>query len=120
MRYAGNWKAVISSSLDQPYGLTLFDRFVYWTDWGNKSVIRADKYNGTRVELLKTGVNVLRDLSVFAPQRQPPGGPCTSNGGCKELCLAVSASERRSEQMFPAHLKGLLHGHFVDFWSKLS
>lgn len=79
-----------------PYGISLYDRFVYWTDWGNKSVSRADKYNGSSVEALETGLNVLRDLRVYSPQRQTPGGPCVNNGGCAELCLAVSASERRS------------------------
>ena len=92
----GNLEVVISSSLYHPYGISLYDRFVYWTDWGNKSVSRADKYNGSSVEALETGLNVLRDLRVYSPQRQTPGGPCVNNGGCAELCLAVSASERRS------------------------
>lgn len=38
---------------------------------------------------------MLRDVRVFSPQRQPPGGPCVNNGGCEELCLAVSSSQRR-------------------------
>lgn len=91
----GSLEPVISATLQVPYGVTLFDRFVYWTDWGNMSVLRADKYNGTSVEVLTTGVSLLRDLRVFSPQRQPQGGPCVDNGGCEELCLAVSTSQRR-------------------------
>lgn len=95
----GNLEALISSSLDRPYGVTLFDHFVYWTDAGKKSLFRADKYNGTDVEVVTTGLSVLRDVRVFSPQRQLPGGPCVNNGGCEELCLAMSASERRRVQL---------------------
>ena len=90
----------MSSSLDLPYGITLLDRFVYWTDSGNKSVFRAEKQNGTNITVLMTGVDVLRDVRVFSPQRQLPGGPCVNNGGCEELCLAVSASQRRLGFMY--------------------
>jgi len=93
---SGNLERVVSSSLDQPYGITLLDRFVYWTDSGNKSVFRAEKQNGTDITAIMTGVDVLRDVRVFSPQRQPPGGPCVNkNGGCEELCLAFSSSQRR-------------------------
>jgi len=92
---AGNLERVVSSSLDHPYGITLLDRFVYWTDSGNKSVFRAEKQNGTNITVITTGGDVLRDVRVFSPQRQPPGGPCVNNGGCEELCLAVSSSQRR-------------------------
>ena len=91
----GNLERVVSSSLDHPYGITLLDRFVYWTDSGNKSIFRAEKLNGTNITVIMAGVDVLRDVRVFSPHRQPPGGPCVKNGGCEELCLAVSASQRR-------------------------
>lgn len=91
----GNLERVVSSWLDHPYGITLLDRFVYWTDSGNKSLYRAEKQNGTNITVITTMVDVLRDVRVFAPQRQPPGGPCVNNGGCDELCLAVSPSKRR-------------------------
>ena len=91
----GNLEQVVSLSLDQPYGITLLDRFVYWTDSGNKSVFRAEKQNGTNITVITTSLDVVRDVRVFSPQRQPPGGPCVNNGGCEELCLAVSSSQRR-------------------------
>lgn len=96
----GNLERVVSSWLDHPYGITLLDRFVYWTDSGNKSVLRAEKHNGTNITAIMTGVDVLRDMRVFSPQRQLPGGPCVENGGCEELCLAVSASQRRLVFMY--------------------
>ena len=92
---SGNLERVVSSSLDHPYGITLLDRFVYWTDSGNKSVYRAEKQDGTNMTVIATGVDVLRDVRVFSSHRQPPGGPCVNNGGCEELCLAVSSSQRR-------------------------
>ncbi|XP_068751456.1 low-density lipoprotein receptor-related protein 1-like isoform X2 [Montipora capricornis] len=91
----GKLQAVIILSQSQPYGITLFDRFVYWTDRRNKSLLRADKYNGTSVKIVKSGSTELRDVRVFSPQRQLSRGACMNNGGCADLCLALSATERR-------------------------
>ena len=91
----GNVVSVIGSAMDQPYAITVHHQFVYWTTWKRKSILRANKYNGTDVTVIRSQVDGLRDVRVFSPQRQPPGGPCTNNGGCAELCLAVSSSRRR-------------------------
>ena len=97
----GNLQAVVSS-LSRPYGLTLFDRFVYWTDRKNLMLFRANKYNGTSVEVVATGLpKGLRDVRVFSPNRQLSRGACVNNGGCEELCLATSAIDRRSVQSLP-------------------
>lgn len=94
----GNLQAVVTS-LSRPYGITVFDRFVYWTDRKNLTVFRANKYNGTNVEVVKTGLaRGLRDVRVFSPKRQLSRGACVNNGGCEELCLATSAIDRRSVQ----------------------
>ena len=84
--------------MGHPYGITLFDQFVYWTDWEDmafKAIYRADKHNGTNARFIVKGDDVFRDVTVFSPQRQQQGGPCVNNGGCEELCLAVSPSQRR-------------------------
>ena len=97
----GNLQAVVSS-LSRPYGLTLFDRFVYWTDRKNLTLFRANKYNGTIVEVVATGsAKGLRDVRVFSPNRQLSRGACQNNGGCEELCLATSAIDRRLVQSQP-------------------
>ncbi|XP_070556145.1 low-density lipoprotein receptor-related protein 4-like isoform X2 [Ptychodera flava] len=33
----------------QPFGLTLTDRYIYWTDWDKRQVQRADKHTGYKV-----------------------------------------------------------------------
>ena len=91
----GNVVSVIGSAMDQPYAITVHHQFVYWTTWKRKSILRANKYNGTDVTVIRAQVDGLRDVKVFSAQRQPPGGPCANNGGCAELCLAVSSSRRR-------------------------
>ena len=58
-------------------------------------IYRADKHNGTNARFIVTGDDVFRDVIVFSPHRQQHGGPCVNNGGCEELCLAVSPSQRR-------------------------
>ena len=115
----GKLQAVIILSQSQPYGITLFDQFVYWTDRRSKSLLSADKYNGTSVKVVKSGSTELRDVRVFSPQRQLSRGACMNNGGCADLCLALSATERRSglcyfmQQHHQTSLTSLLRENYI-------
>ncbi|GCB72649.1 hypothetical protein scyTo_0002111 [Scyliorhinus torazame] len=77
---------------DMPHVLavTLFEDYIYWTDWKTKSVSRAHKTTGLNKMSLISSWHQIMDIHVYHPYRQPdvPGHPCKLyNGGCSNLCL---------------------------------
>ncbi|CAL1298011.1 unnamed protein product [Larinioides sclopetarius] len=78
-------------SLSHPFSIALFGNYVYWTDWRTNSVLRANKWNGTNVQVVQRAITQPFDIIVYHPSRQPKGtqpNPCKeNNGGCSHLCL---------------------------------
>ncbi|GFW79538.1 prolow-density lipoprotein receptor-related protein 1 [Trichonephila clavipes] len=78
-------------SLSHPFSIALFGNYVYWTDWRTNSVLRANKWNGTNVQVVQRAITQPFDIIVYHPSRQPRGNmtnPCKeNNGGCSHLCL---------------------------------
>ncbi|XP_055692338.1 low-density lipoprotein receptor-related protein 1 [Lutzomyia longipalpis] len=77
--------------LSHPFGISLFENHVYWTDWRTNSVIRANKWNGSDVAVIQRKLTQPFGIQVLHSSRQPRDGgrnPCgTNNGGCSHLCL---------------------------------
>ncbi|KAK6165881.1 hypothetical protein SNE40_022703 [Patella caerulea] len=76
-------------SLAQPFAITLFEHYVYWTDWKTNSLSKANKYNGSGIHQVQKTFTQPFDLHVYHPKRQPKAfNPCAiNNGGCSHLCL---------------------------------
>lgn len=76
------------SPVQHPYGLTLLDSYIYWTDWQTRSIHRADKSTGSNVILVRSNLPGLMDIQAV-DRAQPLGfNKCGSrNGGCSHLCL---------------------------------
>ncbi|XP_047119261.1 low-density lipoprotein receptor-related protein 1 [Schistocerca piceifrons] len=100
----GNKRRVIisrnSNSKNLPhhiFAITVFEDYLYWTDWETKSVERAHKYFGNDTKTLKTLIHRPMDIHVFHPFRQQPleHNPCEENGGCSTLCLLTPNGGRR-------------------------
>ncbi|XP_078621857.1 low-density lipoprotein receptor-related protein 2-like isoform X1 [Branchiostoma floridae x Branchiostoma japonicum] len=94
-----NRHTVIGPSADgtapHPFAMTLFEDWIYWSDWNTKTVEKARKLNGTERTTMVTTVHRPMDIHIVHPQRQMPFvNPCgDNNGGCSHLCLM--APERR-------------------------
>lgn len=76
--------------LSHPFAITLFETYVYWTDWRTNSVVRANKFNGGNVSVIRETLNQPFDVKILHPSRQPVDkpNPCGDNhGGCSHLCL---------------------------------
>lgn len=77
--------------LSHPFSITLFDNYVYWTDWRTNSVIRANKWNGTDVTVIQRTQSQPFGIQILHSSRQPndrTNNPCAmNNGGCSHLCL---------------------------------
>lgn len=96
--------------------MTLFEEYIYWTDWETKSINRAHKTLGTNKTVLISTLHRPMDIHIYHPYRQPEGNtnrpahthleiliyqhllslpcppvadhPCQiNNGGCSNLCL---------------------------------
>lgn len=90
--YDGNdHHEVISNQefLSHPFAISLFENYVYWTDWRTNSVMRANKWTGGDVMVIQRTLTQPFDIKIMHPSRQPPGeNPCgKNNGGCSHLCL---------------------------------
>ena len=76
------------------FALSVFEDYIYWTDWETKSIERCHKYSGEKASTLMTSIHRPMDLVVYHPLRQPVmdplKNPCYNNGGCKALCLLNS------------------------------
>uniref|UniRef100_A0A8C2WTY4 LDL receptor related protein 1 n=1 Tax=Cyclopterus lumpus TaxID=8103 RepID=A0A8C2WTY4_CYCLU len=78
--------------LDIPhiFAMTLFEEYIYWTDWETKSINRAHKTLGINKTVLISTLHRPMDVHIYHPYRQPEvaGHPCQmNNGGCSNLCL---------------------------------
>ncbi|XP_029110447.1 very low-density lipoprotein receptor-like isoform X2 [Scleropages formosus] len=76
-------KTVLESNgyLDKPFGLTVFEGQVFWTDKETHSLCSVDKHNGTSFRVLLSNVRSPGGLVVIHPVLQPKGqGVCGRPG----------------------------------------
>ncbi|KAK2082217.1 hypothetical protein P7K49_039442 [Saguinus oedipus] len=52
------------SPVQHPYGLTLLDSYIYWTDRQTRSIHRANKDTGSNVIFVRSNLPGLRDIQV--------------------------------------------------------
>uniref|UniRef100_A0A668U5R0 EGF-like domain-containing protein n=1 Tax=Oreochromis aureus TaxID=47969 RepID=A0A668U5R0_OREAU len=81
---------VLTQDIPHIFAMTLFEEYIYWTDWETKSINRAHKTLGTNKTMLISTLHRPMDIHIYHPYRQPDveGHPCqTNNGGCSNLCL---------------------------------
>ena len=63
-------KLDVGHPLDHPYAITVNKEFIYWTDVSHQSILRAKKSNPSVVDVMREKVGSLRDIHVFAADRQ--------------------------------------------------
>ncbi|KAK7940016.1 hypothetical protein WMY93_003342 [Mugilogobius chulae] len=83
-------KVIIKSGSGNFYGLALYADFVYWSDWGRRAVLRANKYTGADTKVLRADIPH-QPMGIIAVARDTNNcelSPCRHmNGGCGDLCL---------------------------------
>ncbi|XP_053950646.1 low-density lipoprotein receptor-related protein 4 [Anastrepha ludens] len=89
--YNGKRRTKIVDYAPHPFGLTMFDNSIYWTDWYNKSVYRSFRKGrgySSPVEI-RDALNGALDIRAVSIKRQPEEwNQCAQdNGGCTHLCL---------------------------------
>lgn len=86
-------REVIADDLPHPFGLTQYQDYIYWTDWSQRSIERANKTSGQNRTIIQGHLDYVMDILVFHSSRQGGWNACAStNGHCSHLCLAVPVS----------------------------
>ncbi|XP_034970960.2 low-density lipoprotein receptor-related protein 4 isoform X1 [Zootoca vivipara] len=81
-------RRTLLSPVQHPYGLTLLDSHIYWTDWQTRSIHRADKNTGANVILVRANLPGLMDIQAIDRNHPLGANKCgVRNGGCSHLCL---------------------------------
>ncbi|XP_051546501.1 low-density lipoprotein receptor-related protein 6-like isoform X1 [Myxocyprinus asiaticus] len=89
----GREREVIADDLPHPFGLTQYQDYIYWTDWSQRSIERANKTSGQNRTIIQGHLDYVMDILVFHSSRQGGWNACAStNGHCSHLCLAVPVS----------------------------
>lgn len=71
----GNHRRIVlkSGSLEHPFGISVFQDNVYWTDWQGGKLFKANKFTGGEEVALASHLLGVMDVAVFHQQRQPLG-----------------------------------------------
>ncbi|XP_069377921.1 low-density lipoprotein receptor-related protein 8-like isoform X1 [Paralichthys olivaceus] len=90
-------KTVVESNgyLDRPFGLAVFEGFVYWSEEVTRSICRANKHNGSQLQILLTNVASPGGVVVIQPVLQPDGSSVCGRPGtaCHHGCVVDLLSE---------------------------
>ncbi|XP_017769836.1 PREDICTED: low-density lipoprotein receptor-related protein 4 [Nicrophorus vespilloides] len=77
-----------SSPTTHPFGLTQFDEYIYWTDWYQKTILRADKATGNNAAMVRSNLIGVMGITTVSESKQKGWNPCAvNNGGCSHLCF---------------------------------
>ncbi|XP_071119484.1 very low-density lipoprotein receptor-like isoform X2 [Haliotis cracherodii] len=90
--------------LNHPFAITVFEDYLYWTDWPSESVRKFSKFGRrgeeiSQVETIALNLHSPMDVHVFHPYRQQiQRRLCgTDNGGCSHFCLPKAYDARNTE-----------------------
>lgn len=67
--------AVLNHDIPHIFAMTLFEEYIYWTDWETKSINRAHKTQGLNKTTLISTLHRPMDVHIYHPYRQPEGKP---------------------------------------------
>lgn len=90
-------KTVVESNgyLDRPFGLAVFEGFVYWSEEVTQSVCRADKHNGRKFRVVLLNSSSPGDVVIVQPALQPEEPTVCGNTGkvCHNKCVIDLTSQ---------------------------
>lgn len=60
----GQDRKVIVEKVEHPYGLAVVGDFIYWSDWQEKALLRAKKYDGKNKKIMLSNLEGIMDLRL--------------------------------------------------------
>uniref|UniRef100_T1IUN7 EGF-like domain-containing protein n=1 Tax=Strigamia maritima TaxID=126957 RepID=T1IUN7_STRMM len=93
--FDGKNRHEILNHVPHVFSITVFDDYMYWTDWNMKGIQKAHKYTGRDHVTLRNTTHRPYAIKVYHPLRQLPyPNPCGgNNGGCSHLCLIAEGGK---------------------------
>ncbi|CAL1546195.1 unnamed protein product [Lymnaea stagnalis] len=86
-----NYKLILKNHgyLGHPFGITVFEDYLYWTDWMTNGVFKYSKFSQGNVTHVVMKLKTPMCIHAYHVVRQPsPMNHCgDNNGGCSHLCL---------------------------------
>ncbi|XP_023246171.1 low-density lipoprotein receptor-related protein 4 isoform X3 [Copidosoma floridanum] len=84
----GENRKLIVDKVSHPYGLAVVEDFLYWSDWHEKSLMRAKKSDGKNKKMVQSDLEGIMDLRFVDKNQVHPENACgRNNGKCSHLCL---------------------------------
>ncbi|XP_041357308.1 very low-density lipoprotein receptor-like isoform X2 [Gigantopelta aegis] len=89
----GDMKVILRNHvhLNHPFAITVFEDYLYWTDWPSESVRKFTKFGSDTdsVQTIALDLHSPMDVQVFHKYRQPTSANVcgSNNGGCSHFCL---------------------------------
>ncbi|XP_059494976.1 sortilin-related receptor isoform X1 [Stegostoma tigrinum] len=91
--FNGHQRSVVIQNLPHPYAISVFKNQIYWDDWSEMSIFRANKHDGSDVEPLVTGLTGVMDMKVFYKDKTTGENACTEKT-CSLICLPKPFGKR--------------------------
>ncbi|CAJ0956680.1 unnamed protein product, partial [Mesorhabditis belari] len=92
-----NRRIVITKPVRHIFGLTIFEDYIYWSDWNNRTVDRAHKITGDDYKVLlqvqhrPMGIKIIHPLLQQIGHTEVDRHPCRSSLRCDNLCIPKGA-----------------------------
>lgn len=88
----GTGRHTALEGVPHPFAVTIFEDWMYWTDWNHMSIEKAHKFTGANHTVLLNTTHRPMDIHVYHPLKQKAGkNPCgENNGACSHLCLIAA------------------------------
>lgn len=92
MDYDGKNRRIIAESgpIKHPFALTVFEDYVYFTDWAPESIRRINRLHGGSKHIFKNDLKKPMAIQVLHPGRQPKNQKTVNyckNSKCSHLCV---------------------------------
>ena len=66
-------RVVLSGGISHPFAITVFEDFMYWTDWRDRAIYKADKFSGSGKVAVSQRHYFPMDIQFYHQMRQPKG-----------------------------------------------
>ena len=91
INYDGSGRRTVSHGtfIKHPFALSIFEDFIYYTDWSPNMVSRINKRNGGLKMVFKHSMKKPMDITVVHPALQPSHGAVNycKDAKCSKLCV---------------------------------